>query len=101
MLRTSVKLTCPGSRENIVVIVATAAQSQYGIGHPENTGDCNLYIGALDADGKPIDPGKDLELIPGASRHWYYPPSGAVQIVAGCDTRCHGQAVLEYDTPIG
>ena len=80
--RTSVEVICPGSRNNLTVIVPTAGQAQYGIGHPANTGDCTLFLGALDADGNPLHPGRDLQLRPGHSRHWYYPPTGTEQIVA-------------------
>ncbi len=101
MDRTSIPLNCPGSRDNLTVIVPTAGQAQYGVGHPENTGDCNLFLGALDGDGNPINPQNDVQLYPGDSIHWYYPPKGAVQIVAVCASDCHGQAVLEFDTPVG
>jgi hypothetical protein len=101
MDRTSITLPCPGSGDNLTVIVPTRGQAQYGIGHPTNTGGCTLFIGALDANGNPINPQNDLQLNPGDSRTWYYPPSGVEQIVAVCSNACSGDvAVLEYDTPI-
>jgi hypothetical protein len=101
MDRTSVILICPGSLTNLTIIVPTRGQAQYGIGHPKNTGDCPLILGALDEDGTPINPQDDLLLRPGDSRTYYHPPSGAMQIVAVCVDNCSGGgAVLEYDTPI-
>jgi hypothetical protein len=97
MDRTPIGLACPGTDQNFVVLTADAGVSQYGIGHPENTGDCVLYVVALDQNGVLVD---ELVLGPGDSRHWYWPPSNTVQIVAVCGKTCHGAAVLEYDTPI-
>jgi hypothetical protein len=96
--RTRAPLECPGTAANFTVIVSTAGQSQYGIGHPQNIGNCSLFLVALNDDGNEIE---DLELIPRASRHWYWPPSGTAQIVAVCHKTCHGRAVLEFDTPVG
>jgi len=98
--RIEVMLSCPGSMGNLTVIVATAGQAQYGIGHPANVGDCRLFLGGLDGDGNPVEPQNDVVLYPGDSRHWYYPPNGSVQIVAVCASDCHGQAILEYDMPV-
>jgi hypothetical protein len=100
-MRERIELTCPGSRDSLVVLVRTPWQAQYGIGHPENSGDCALVIGALDEDGEPIDPGRrDLLLYPGDRYPWYFPPDGAAQIVAVGVNNCEGLAVLEYDSPV-
>ncbi len=99
MDRTTIELNCPGTTNNYIVIVPTAAQAQYGVGNPENTGDCTLFLDALDGDGTRLD-GSTLQLDPGQSRHWYYPPSGAAQIVVSCHNTCHGNGELEFDTPI-
>jgi hypothetical protein len=97
--RTRIELNCPGTPDNYIVIVPTAAQAQYGVGNPENTGDCTLFLDALDEDGHLVD-WSQLQLDPGQSRHWYYPPSGAAQIVVSCHNTCHGNGELEFDTPI-
>ncbi len=81
-----------------MILAASAGTAQYGIGHPENTGDCELFIGALDESGKVLE---DIALKPGDSRHWYWPPTGTAKLYAVCSKTCHGTAVLEYDTPIG
>jgi hypothetical protein len=100
MYRTTIEFPCPGSKFNKVVVVPTAAQAQYGVGHPENTGDCTLFLDALDENGNLLD-GSTLQLNPGQSRHWYYPPSGTAQIVVVCHDACHGDGKLEFDAPVG
>lgn len=99
MDRTTVSVDCPGTGSNYVVLVPTAAQAQYGVGHPENTGECSLYIVGLDADGNAMDPHTRID--PGHRRHWYYPPSGAAQVAVMCSSTCHGDGEIEFDTPIG
>lgn len=101
-MRTAFTLTCPGSATNYVVIVATAWQSKFGLGYPKNVGDCELFIVPLDENGRPIEDGKlNVQLKPGDSMSWYYPPPDTAQIVAVCSKICHGSAILEIDTPIG
>ena len=68
MDRTTTELTCPGTTDNYVVIVPNAAQAQYGVGNPENTGDCTIFLDSLDADGNRLD-GGTMQLDPGQSRH--------------------------------
>jgi hypothetical protein len=101
MGRSTVKLRCPGTTSNYTVLVSTAWQAKYGLGNPKNVGSCDLFIHALDQDGEVIQ--KDRRggwLVPGQSLPWYYPPPGAVQLVAVCNRHCsEGDAVLEYDTP--
>jgi len=104
MDRTSVNLTCPGSRSNFTVIVDSPQLVQWGLGNPANTGSCTLFVAGLDANGNPMDDGikfRPLTLYPGDSVHWYWPPSGAAKIIAVWSSDCNlsGTAVLEYDTP--
>jgi hypothetical protein len=104
MDRTTVTLTCPGSRNNYTVIVDTPQLVQWGLGNPANTGSCTLFVMGLDGNGNPMDDGVNyvpLTLYPGDSVHWYWPPSGAAKIIAVCSSDCNlsGTAVLEYDTP--
>jgi hypothetical protein len=98
MVRSSITLPCPGTRENGVVLAATPGVAQFGVGHPANVGDCKLLLVALDENDEAI---ADFPLRPGESRPWYHPPAGTDHIVAVCSNACHGTAVLEYDTPVG
>lgn len=99
-MRKTINLPCPGSASNFVVIVATAWQSKYGLGNPKNVGNCELFISPLDENGKPIEGGhRNVQLSPGKSMAWYYPPEGTAQIVAVCSKVCHGRAILEIDLP--
>lgn len=100
MMRTTVKLTCPGTATNYTVIVDTDWQSRFGLGNPSNVGDCDLFIVPLDTKGKPIELGHlNVELKAGESRPWYNPPTGTAKIGAVCSKECDGTAILEYDTP--
>ena len=102
MDRTSVTLTCPGTRDNAVVIVdGPAWKVKAGIGNPANTGACSLWLSGVDSSNKAVDGSQDLKLNPGDSVNWYWPPSGSAKIVAVCSSDCNVSvtAVLEYDTP--
>jgi hypothetical protein len=97
MQRSQVVLECPGTGWR--TIIDTAWQSQFGVGNPKNVGTCELYVLCIDEDGAPIPP--PLSLLPGDSRYWFTAQPRTTKIVAACSTEyCHGQAVLEYDTPI-
>ena len=89
-------LSCPGSRRNAVQLTnefTTAA----GIGHPRNTGECQIFIDALDDGGNVL---QELALDPGDSRDWFSPPQGAVSIWVVCHSDCSGRGELTYDTPV-
>lgn len=98
--RTRVELACPGTPQNAVTLVSTPWQARFGIGHPANVGDNDLFIAGLDANGKHISGQGSYRLAPGESGTWYYPPKGAAQIAAACSKHGAGSAVLEYDAPI-
>ena len=99
-MRTTIRLSCPGSPSNYVVVVSTEWQSRYGLGNPANTGTCDLFIVPMDADEKPLQDGHlDVKLEPGESRSWYKPPPGTAKIAAVCSKSCNGSAVLEFDMP--
>src|ERR1700737_4093105 len=103
-LRESVNLPCPGSRDNIVIVVDTPWQTKWGLGNPANTGSCTLFVVGLEPSGNPMDDGINffpLTLNPGDSVNWYWPPSGAAKIGAVCSSQCNvsGTAVLEFDAP--
>jgi len=88
-------LSCPGSRDNAVQLTnefTTAA----GIGHPTNTGECQIFIDALDEAGNSLE---QLGLDPGDRSDWFFPPSGAVSIWVVCTSGCSGRGELTYDTP--
>lgn len=104
-LRESVNLPCPGSKDNMVIVVDTPWKVKWGLGNPANSGSCTLFVVGLDDSGNPMDDGVNyfpLTLNPGDSVTWYWPPAGAVKIAAACSTQCNvsGAAVLEYDTPM-
>jgi hypothetical protein len=89
-------LICPGSRENAVQLT-NEFTTPAGVGHPTNTGTCQIFIDALDANGHSL---LQLALDPGDSRDRFHPPDGAVSIWVVCHSGCSGQGELTYDTPI-
>ncbi len=89
------QLQCPGSRENAVQLTNEFTTSA-GVGHPTNTGECRIFLDALDANGKSLH---QLTLDPGQGVAWFTPPSGAVAIWAVCVNNCSGRGELTYDTP--
>jgi hypothetical protein len=95
-MRTVIQLTCPGTQANSVFITQTDWQSNYGLGHPANSGDTDLLIVALDGDDNALG---DTRLAPGQSLPWYRPPSGTVSILIVGPNNCNGTPVFEYDTP--
>jgi hypothetical protein len=96
--RTTISAPCPGTATNYVTIIDSSWQCAYGIGNPLNTGNCQLFIHGMDANGAFINDGY-LALNPGDSVGWYTPPSGSVKVVMACDSSCTGQTQLEYDLP--
>jgi hypothetical protein len=92
---TVVGLTCPGTASNSVQLT-NEFTTPFGIGHPTNTGDCTLFLVALDGNRNVV---KELQLDPGQSVDWYTPPAGAVAIFAACHEECQGKGELTYDTP--
>jgi hypothetical protein len=100
--RSIAKLSCPGSRNNLTVIVGNPQLVPWGVGRPKNTGNCTLFLAAIDGSGNALHPEQDLQLNPGDQFDWYQPPAGAAQIVAVCTKDCAagtGPTILEYDTP--
>jgi|SRR6516225_6584963 len=100
----SVNLPCPGSRDNMVIIVDTPQKVQWGLSNPGNSGSRTLFVVGLDDSGNPMDDGVNhfpLKLNPGDSVNWYWPPSGAAKIAAVCSSQCNisGTAILQYDAP--
>ena len=90
------QLSCPGSGDNAVQLT-NEFTSPAGIGHPMNTGECQIFIDALDSEGNSL---KQLVLDPGDSRDWFSPPAGAVSIWVVCYSSCSGRGELTYDTPV-
>ena len=89
------QLSCPGSRDNAVQLT-NEYTTMAGVGHPTNTGTCQLFLDALNASGEVI---LQLPLEPGESRDWFSPPDGAVSIWVVCSSECSGHGELTYDTP--
>lgn len=89
-------LDCPGSRSTAVQLTNEVTTSA-GIGHPSNTGDCRIFINALDASGRSV---QEVTLDPGQSLDWVAPPPGAVSIWVVCHSECSGRGELTYDTPV-
>ena len=90
-----ISVPCPGTRENTVYLT-NELTTPYGVGHPYNSGECQLFVDALDAGWSVLD---ELPLEPGEGRDWYYPPDGAVAIVVVCRNDCTGRGELTYDMP--
>lgn len=85
----------------MTVLVGNELDASYGLRTLSVSGDCPVFVGALDAGGNPLQPENDLQLSPGAAPiAEYYPPQGAAQIVAVCSNECSGTSVLTYDTPM-
>ncbi len=97
--RTSVNVPCPGTTSNGVVLIGSDWQCAYGIANLANTGDCRLYMIALDANGAYNRNLPDVYLEPGDTMSHYTPPANAAQVLVVCSKDCSGQGVLEYDTP--
>ena len=89
-------LSCPGSKTNAVQLT-NEFTTPSGIGHPTNTGNCQIFIDALDAEDNSL---MQLALNPGDGRDWFSPPDGAVSIKVVCNSGCSGQGELTYDTPM-
>jgi hypothetical protein len=96
--RSTIDIPCPGALENAVVIAVFPA-TVYGVGNPANIGSYPLSIGALDRSGTLLNPSHPLELMPGESATWYYPPANAYKIIAVGWRNYYGTTTLEYDTP--
>jgi hypothetical protein len=90
------QLSCPGSRDNAVQLT-NEFTSPAGIGHPMNSGECQIFIDALDSEDNSL---KQLALDPGDSRDWFSPPAGTVSIWVVCSSSCSGRGELTYDTPV-
>jgi len=90
------QLSCPGSRDSAVQLT-NEFTSAAGIGHPMNTGECPIFLDALDASGNSLT---QLLLNPGEGRDWFSPPAGAVSIWVVCHSGCSGRGELTYDTPL-
>jgi hypothetical protein len=97
-MKTVRQLACPGTRANAVRLT-NAVTTAAGIGHPENTGTCPVFIEGLDAGGVTV--GEPLKLEPGENASWFRAPGNAVGIWAVCHADCSGQGEIRYDTPIG
>jgi hypothetical protein len=96
--RTTIYLDCPGSLRDATVIAEFPA-AVFGVGNPANTGEYPLSIGALDKNGKLLNPRHPLALMPGQSARWYHAPANTFQIVAAGWSNAVGQTSLEFDTP--
>ena len=72
----SLALACPGSRATSLQLT-NAFTTPAGIGHPANTGDCRIFLDALDASGNSL---KQLALDPGESSEWFSAPEGAARL---------------------
>ncbi|ARZ69946.1 hypothetical protein M1P56_03670 [Streptomyces sp. HU2014] len=95
--RTSVRVPCPGNGANFVRLT-NEVTTPGGVGHPANTGDCELYLHGVDRNGFPIHQGL-VSLDPGQAMSWYHAPPGAVAIAAQCSVECDMRGELTYDTP--
>lgn len=96
--RSTIDIPCPGSLERAVVVAVFPA-TVFGVGNPKNVGPFPLSIGALDRNGKLLNPSHPLELQPGESADWYYPPANTHTIIAVGWRQYRGVTTLEYDTP--
>ena len=96
--RSIIDIPCPGSIANAVVIAVFPA-TVFGVRNPKNTGSYPLSIGALDRDGKLLNPRHPLELQPGESADRYDPPADTYKIIATGWLNYYGKTILEYDTP--
>ena len=82
----------------VSVWLTNEATTRFGIGHPTNTGSAPLNIVAMDAQGQNVG---GIELLPGQSVAWYYPPPSAVRVgVAHALVDPSPDTELTYDTPI-
>jgi len=99
--RTWQDVPSPGSLENAVRLT-NEFTTQFGIGHPTNTGECPLGINGLDENGRLV-PGFEGHLVlqPGESVPWYHAAPGSVTIAVAAFNDCPGHAQLTYDTPVG
>lgn len=89
-------LSCPGSRDNAVQLTNEFTTSA-GVGHPTNTGECQLFLDALDGAGQSV---RQLKLDPGEGSPWFSAPEGATSIWVACSSDCSGRGELTYDTPM-
>lgn len=92
----TVELECPGTRDNKVTIKTDLDINVGGLKELSNSGTCQLFVGALDADGTLLN---DISIAPGDFIDHFQPQSGAVSIYAVCDKTCDGTAILDYDDP--
>lgn len=92
----TVELTCPGTKDNRVIIKTDLDLYAGGLNTLSNSGTCTLFVGALDASGNTLG---SIGLAPGDSIRHYQPPSGAASIYAVCHKSCEGTAILNYDDP--
>jgi hypothetical protein len=89
-------LSCPGSKGNAVQLT-NEFTTPAGIGHPRNTGECPIFIEALDGAGNSV---KHVMLEPGQVLAWFSPPIGAASVWVVCSSLCTGLGELNYDTPV-
>ena len=92
----TVELTCPGTRDNKVIVKTDLDLNRGGLDKLSNSGTCALFVGALDSSGNLLH---DVQLPPGEFLHHYQPPTNAVSIYAVCRNDCDGTAILNYDDP--
>jgi len=92
----TVELTCPGTRDNKVIIKTDLDLNMGGLNNLSNSGTCKLFVGAIDAAGDLL---ADISIGPGDFIDHFQPPSEAVSIYAVCDKTCDGTAILNYDDP--
>ena len=92
----TVNLTCPGTRDNKVIIKQDLDLNTGGLNALRNSGTCSLFVGTLDPLNTVLS---DMELVPAAQISHYQPPAGGVIIYAVCNDSCNGTAILDYDDP--
>ena len=99
----TVNLTCPGTRDNKVIIKQDLDLNTGGLNALRNSGTCSLFVGTCSLFVGTLDPLNtvlsDMELVPAAQISHYQPPAGGVIIYAVCNNSCNGTAILDYDDP--
>jgi hypothetical protein len=92
----------PGSQSNAVTLLQ-GLDAKNGIIKLRNIGRHALAVGAVDQNGKIIEP--HLFLLPGEAISSFVPPSNAVKIILvgekqePAKEKIDGLAILEYDVP--